>query len=263
VSLPRGVRSAGLALVSAALVALVFTVFADNPVVRGLETASLDLRFRLRGVRRPGSEVVVILVDDRSLERLGRWPFSRALFAHALAILDEAGAKVVAFDILFTEPDEPVPAELREAARAALEALVGERSDGLRAALEKLAESDRDTRRVAAAIHASGHVLLPIGLSFVDTPGEAPAWLLQSAYARFENSELPPGSAMPRSLMIVMAHRATITPRCRSRRISYPRYRYAWPLRISTSLGRKSRSRQAPASALAISRCRPTGQCGC
>ena len=73
-TLPRGVRSAGVALVSAALVVLVFTVLADNPLIRGLETASLDLRFRLRGVRPPGSEVVVILVDDRSLESLGRWP---------------------------------------------------------------------------------------------------------------------------------------------------------------------------------------------
>ena len=70
-TLPRGVRSAGVALVSAALVVLVFTVLADNPLIRGLETASLDLRFRLRGVRPPGSEVVVILVDDRSLESLG------------------------------------------------------------------------------------------------------------------------------------------------------------------------------------------------
>jgi hypothetical protein len=98
-------------------------------------------------------------------------------------MLDQAGAKVVAFDFLFTEPDEPVPAELREAARAAAAALAGERSEGLRAALEKLADSGRDNR-FAAAIQASGHILLPIGLSFVDTPGEEPAWLSQSAYAR-------------------------------------------------------------------------------
>jgi adenylate cyclase len=190
-TLPRGARSAGLALVSAALIVLMFTVFADHPLIRGLETASLDLRFRLRGVRPPGSEVVVILVDDRSLESLGRWPFSRALFARVLAMLDEAGAKVVAFDFLFTEPDEPIPAQLREAARSAAEALAGERSDGLRAALEKLADSDRDNR-FAAAIRASRQVLLPIGLSFLDTPGEAPAWLSQSAYSRFEKSELAP-----------------------------------------------------------------------
>jgi adenylate cyclase len=180
-----------LALMGAALVVLLFTVFADNPVVRGLETASLDLRFRLRGVRQPGPEVTIILIDDRSLESLGRWPLSRALFARALETLDQANAKVVAFDLLFTEPDEPVPADLRDALRAAAEALPGDRGDRLRAALHLLENSDRDSR-FAAAIRASGNVLLPIGLSFLDTSSEEPSWLSDSAYARFDRSPLSP-----------------------------------------------------------------------
>ncbi|HWZ68786.1 MAG TPA: adenylate/guanylate cyclase domain-containing protein [Stellaceae bacterium] len=189
--LRRGVRSAGLALIGAAVVVLLFTVFADNPVVRGLETASLDLRFRLRGVRRPGPEVAIILIDDRSLESLGRWPLSRALFARALEVLDQAGAKVVAFDLLFTEPDEPVPADLRDTLRAAVEPLTGDRGDRLRAALQRLDDSDRDSH-FAAVIRASGNVLLPIGLSFVDASGEEPSWLSDSAYARFDRSPLSP-----------------------------------------------------------------------
>src|SRR5262249_20141728 len=135
--------------------------------------------------------MTVILIDDRSLESFGRWPFSRALFAQALEVLDHAGAKVVAFDLLFTEPDEPIPDDLRDAARAAAAALKGDHSDGLRAALERLADGARDSR-FAAAIRASGHVLLPIGFSFLDPPGEQPSWLSESAYARFDNSPLPP-----------------------------------------------------------------------
>ncbi len=190
-TLPRGARSASLALIAAAVVVLLFTVFADNPLLRGLETASFDLRFRLRGVRPPGPEVTVILVDDRSLESLGRWPFSRALFVRALDVLDNAGAKVVAFDLLFTEPEEPVPADLREAARAAAEALGSDRSDGLGAALRRLADSDHDNR-FAAAMRTSGRALLPFGLSFVNAPGEEPSWLSQSSYAQFDKSPLSP-----------------------------------------------------------------------
>jgi adenylate cyclase len=209
VTLRREARSAGLALISAAVVVLLFTVFADNPVVRGLETASLDLRFRLRGVRPPGPEVAIILVDDRSLESLGRWPLSRALFARALEVLDHAGAKVVAFDLLFTEPDEPMPADLREMARAAAEALTGDHSDQLRAALQQLADSDRDTR-LATAIRASGHVLLPIGCSFVDTSGEEPEWLSDSAYARFDKSPMPPVFPLrPKSVVLPIERLAT------------------------------------------------------
>jgi adenylate cyclase len=175
----------------AAVVLLLFTVFADNPVVRGLETASLDLRFRLRGVRPPGPEVTIILIDDRSLETLGRWPLSRTLFARALEVLDQAHAKVVAFDLLFTEPDEPMPADLRETVRAAAEALSGDRGDRLRAALQRLDDGDRDSR-FAAAMRTSGNVLLPIGLSFVDTSGEEPEWISDSAYTRFDRSPLSP-----------------------------------------------------------------------
>ena len=230
-TLGRGARSAGLALISAAIVVWLFTVFADNPLVRGLETASLDLRFRLRGVRAPGPEVTIILVDDRSLESLGRWPLSRALFARALEVLEHAGARVVAFDLLFTEPDEPVPADLRDTVRAAAEALTGDRGDRLRAALQRLDESDRDSR-FAAAIRASGNVLLPIGFSFVDTPGEEPSWLSDSAYARFENSPLPPVFPLrPKSAVLPIETLATAAVGLGHTTVAYdrdgaPRYDY-------------------------------------
>ncbi|MGA7260288.1 MAG: adenylate/guanylate cyclase domain-containing protein [Stellaceae bacterium] len=231
-NLGRRVRSAGLALVSAAIVVLLFTVSADRPLVRGLETASLDLRFRLRGLRPPGPEVSLILVDERSLESLGRWPFSRALFARALEVLDHAGAKVVAFDFLFTEPDEPVPADLRMAARTAAAALDGDHGDRLRAALERLADSDRDSR-FAAAMRTSGHVLLPIGFSFTDLPGEAPSWLSDSAYAQFDKSPLPPDFPLrPKSAVLPIEALGTAAAGLGHTIIAYdrdgaPRYDYA------------------------------------
>ena len=49
---PRGLREAGLALAAALAVLLPLTLFAPG-VVRELETASLDLRFRLRGALPP------------------------------------------------------------------------------------------------------------------------------------------------------------------------------------------------------------------
>jgi adenylate cyclase len=189
VKLPRGLRSAGLALAAAAIVLFAFAVFADMPLLRGLETASLDLRFRLRGVRPPGPEVSIVLVDDRSLAALGRWPFSRSLFAKALRVLDRAHAKVVAFDLLFAEPDEPVPADLREAAAAAAKALAPD--DKLRAPLTRLAESDRDGR-FAAAMRAAGNVLLPVGFAFSGPAGPEPDWLARSAYVDFATSPQPP-----------------------------------------------------------------------
>ena len=184
-------REAGLALAAAAAAVLLFAVFGDTAVLRGLETASLDLRFRIRGVRAPGPAVAVILVDDPSLAALGRWPISRRLFAKALETLDRAGAKLVVFDLLFAEPDEPVPAPLRAAARSAAAALSEKESAPLRAALERLAADDPDAE-FAASIRTSGNVLFPVGFAFTGPPGTAPSYLSDAAYAFFDKSPQEP-----------------------------------------------------------------------
>ena len=85
---PRGSREAGLALFIALGVMLGLAYWAPG-AFRDLETASLDLRFRIRGARPPGPEIAVVLVDEASLSRLGRWPLSRRLYAKAVEILDQ------------------------------------------------------------------------------------------------------------------------------------------------------------------------------
>ncbi len=51
------------------------------------------------------ADVVIVAVDDASITALGRWPWPRELHAQLLDRLRAAGARAVAFDILFTEPD--------------------------------------------------------------------------------------------------------------------------------------------------------------
>ncbi len=190
-SFPRGSREAGLALAAAAAVLLLFSFFGNSGLLRALETASLDFRFRLRGVRPPGPEAAVILVDDRSLAALGRWPFSRHLFASAVDALDRAGARLIVFDLLFAEPDEPVPAPLRATARSAAKAIPPEGNGPLRAELERLAGDDPDGD-FAAAIRRSGKVLLPVGFAFTGAARPEPDFVSAAAYVRFDKSPREP-----------------------------------------------------------------------
>src|SRR5262249_17778354 len=78
-----------------------------EPIQR-LEFNALDTRFRFRGpsARKPDPNIVIVDIDQHSQEVLGRWPFSRTHFADMLDVLRESGAKVVAFDITFSKPDE-------------------------------------------------------------------------------------------------------------------------------------------------------------
>jgi adenylate cyclase len=74
--------------------------------VRRYELATLDTRFLLRGTADPDKRIVIVAIDQRSQEVLGRWPFSRAHFAKMLDVIREDGARVAAFDVTFSRPDE-------------------------------------------------------------------------------------------------------------------------------------------------------------
>lgn len=49
-------------------------------------------------------EVVIIGIDDKSLQSIGAWPWDRSVFANLTKKLSDAGAKVIAYDVLFLEP---------------------------------------------------------------------------------------------------------------------------------------------------------------
>ncbi|MDX1558207.1 MAG: CHASE2 domain-containing protein [Marinobacter sp.] len=62
-------------------------------------------------------EVVLVTIDELSLNRLGRWPWPRHLHAELIDKLDQAGAKAIVFDILFAEPS-PDDRQLAEQMRS-------------------------------------------------------------------------------------------------------------------------------------------------
>ena len=188
---PRGLREAGLALVAATAVLWPLATLDIGPL-RILETASLDLRFRLRGPKPPGKEIAVVLVDDRSLAALGRWPLSRHLFAEGVRAANREGAKLIAFDLLFAEPDQPLPLELRDSARAAAAQLSDPRDVSLRATLDRFAADDPDGD-LAEAIKTGGNVLLPLAFSFTGKPEDKPPeFLADQVYHRLDPSPVEP-----------------------------------------------------------------------
>ena len=96
----------------AALAVYVTTFMGERPMpifyfITRLELNSLDLRFQSRGRTRPDPRIIIVDIDQHSQEALGHWPFPRIYFAHLLDALREDGARVVAFDITFSQPEDP------------------------------------------------------------------------------------------------------------------------------------------------------------
>ena len=77
-----------------------------NPFLDRIELKSLDVRFLTRGPEPPGPFAVLATIDEKSLDEIGKWPWPRAKIAALIDRLSEGGARVIAMDIVFSEPDE-------------------------------------------------------------------------------------------------------------------------------------------------------------
>jgi adenylate cyclase len=102
-----------LGITLSALALYYFTFFGESPTpifnfLQRFEYSSLDTRFRYRSPSATPVDprIVIVDIDQRSQEVLGKWPFSRVHFAHLLDALHEGKAKVAAFDITFSKPDQ-------------------------------------------------------------------------------------------------------------------------------------------------------------
>jgi adenylate cyclase len=72
-----------------------------------MENLITDSKFRLRENKTGNEKVIVVAIDEESLEKLGRWQsWGRDFYAQTIAKLDEYGAKVIGFDVVFDSPDE-------------------------------------------------------------------------------------------------------------------------------------------------------------
>jgi adenylate cyclase len=90
--------------------------------LRRLDLTTVDMRFDVRGTREAPDEVVVVAIDDPSLNAAGNiFPFTRKLHARVIRNLDEAGAAVIAYDVQFSQESKSLAADnaLIQAVRAA------------------------------------------------------------------------------------------------------------------------------------------------
>jgi adenylate cyclase len=111
----RAVFLISVAITVLSLGVYIFTFMGDRNTplfdfLKRFEYSTLDTRFRYRPARYtpPDPRIVVVAIDQRSQEVLGKWPFSRKYFGEMLDVLREEGARVVSFDVTFDKPDQTV-----------------------------------------------------------------------------------------------------------------------------------------------------------
>jgi adenylate cyclase len=94
----------GVAIISAAVGVVAYLTDA----LREPELDTVDARFGIRGTQRAPDDIVVVGIDDVTFDELDRrWPFPRTYHAQVIDELGRDGAKVIAYDIQFTEQTTP------------------------------------------------------------------------------------------------------------------------------------------------------------
>lgn len=91
---------------------VIFGHFQDQGLVKYLfdrvDFLLFDMRYQLnaeqRGAREP--KVVVVEIDEASLEAVGRWPWSRFDIARLVTALKQQGTLQIGFDMVFAEPEK-------------------------------------------------------------------------------------------------------------------------------------------------------------
>ncbi|MDF7776423.1 adenylate/guanylate cyclase domain-containing protein [Sphingomonas sp. AOB5] len=136
-----------LSLAIPGLLALIAVLMVNIVGVRQVDRVGLGLFDAYqRAAPRPYQDagVRIVDIDDESIQKLGQWPWPRTDIAALTQKLTEAGAAVVAYDVVFSEPDRTSPAQLASRAKA------GQAPADVVAALESLPDNDAAFAQVLA-----------------------------------------------------------------------------------------------------------------
>src|ERR1700687_2563125 len=74
--------------------------------VEELSRRAGDMYFRLRENQGTSPDVALVLIDDASLERYGRWPWKRSFLAKVVRAASAERPKALGLDILLSEPED-------------------------------------------------------------------------------------------------------------------------------------------------------------
>ena len=194
---------------------LMVVLYLSRPAILELfELKAFDQRLRWRGQLPTSGQVVVVAIDEKSLQEIGQWPWSRILMAELIETLGRQGARVIGLDIAWPEPERRSgvldalyeeqqsfsPTSLLRELKAELEGLALEnpRMDGF---LREVIRTVHPDQVLARAIEESGRVVVgdflfmkpeeSQGVARLDPEGSR-GWLAKMQYPVVRSHGAPP-----------------------------------------------------------------------
>jgi adenylate cyclase len=132
--------------------------------LQSIEQSSLDLRFEMRGARPHDDRIVIVGIDEQTLQKIDSFPLPRKNYATLINKLSTGGARVIAFDVTFPTPESNSGGEALRKLQTELRTTA---SPALRKQIRELELASDQDAALAAAMKNSGNIVL--GHIFLDS----------------------------------------------------------------------------------------------
>ncbi|MDB9822542.1 serine/threonine-protein kinase [Deltaproteobacteria bacterium] len=152
-----------------------------------LEMKTFDLRARLAAPAEKNPDIELVVISEDDLAEFGRWPWSRDILAQGIDNLSMAGARVIALNILFAEPEESTGLRAIKELKEDFDSLgLAQKGPGL-SFYQKLSQVETNLDNDAKlynAVKKAGNVVFPIyfDLSSSGIDREAPDFINRDSY---------------------------------------------------------------------------------
>lgn len=204
-------------VIGVALTLAVAVIYLGNfSLFDNFEYKLYDFRASLRQNTQLNKNIVIVAIDDASIEKMGRWPWPRSILADLVSRFSASGARVIGANMVFSEPDknqglleiqamqeryfsllsqgldDVKKLRIRPSLKGDVETAVANTFDSIFLDLHDVeSRLDNDTK-FAAAISEAGNIVLPmffnIGQSLSDTEDRLPQFLSRNVITNFEIS---------------------------------------------------------------------------
>jgi len=163
------------------VITLVFLFFAETAIFESLDSRAYDLGVSFSPEKKADDDIVVVGIDDKSIQALGAWPWSRNLLARATRLLTKATPQVIGFTVPFDMRQSKTGQASLSALRKTLKK-ESKLSTGVNKALKRTEANLYGDKMLAASFDSAGRVVLAMpyiatNSSAEETPKPLPPYM--------------------------------------------------------------------------------------
>ena len=161
-------KKTNLLIGSLIVVICIYLSFMSFPFFESLEKVIYEIEMRLDTPRNPGeSKVAIVNIDDKSINKLGKWPWQRHIIAEMIKILKSNGAKLIGIEMVFSEKEQNLG--IKEIKKLYSKILnrekvytTGEKHTWILAELEEIEKRLDNDKVLSQTVKNTGNIILPV-----------------------------------------------------------------------------------------------------